>query len=63
MSSSSVWSSVVTVQMAEHAKVLALSILETWDSGHGSPPDLRPGPLKMKIWLAFQFIPKMGSNI
>ena len=27
--------------MAEHARVLALSILETWDQDYGSPPDLR----------------------
>ena len=27
--------------MAEHARVLALSILDTWDPAHGPAPDLR----------------------
>ena len=41
VSAASVWSSVVTVQMAEHARVLARSILETWDTARGPAPDLR----------------------
>ena len=41
VSVSSVWSSVVTAQMAEHARVLALSILDTWDPAQGPAPDLR----------------------
>ena len=41
VSSSSVWSSVVTAQMASHARVLALSILDTWDLAQGPAPDLR----------------------
>ena len=31
----------MTLQMAEHALVLGLSILDTWDRTQGGPPDLR----------------------